>query len=176
MSEVNKIYLLRGNDTPLSVCLRKREGDGDPVPYDLSAAERIRLALVGHGAHVFASGETVSGEDNNIVSGVIPGRALLKGDYDLEVTFRSGGRDKRFAVDDMFEAVDFLSEDADGETEGEGAGIWVNVTVQPEVIEIAGPTGPQGPKGDACLMTVEGTTLVVRAYNAHVEDTTLVFD
>lgn len=39
-----------------------------------------------------------------------------------------------------------------------------------------GETGPQGPKGDACLMTVEGTTLVVRAYNAHVEDTTLVFD
>lgn len=144
MSEVNKIYLLRGNDTPLSVCLRKREGDGDPVPYDLSAAERIRLALVGHGAHVFASGVTVSGEDNNIVSGVIPGRALLKGDYDLEVTFRSGGRDKRFAVEDMFEAVDFLAEDADGETEGEGAGIWVNVTVQPEVIEIAGPTGPRG--------------------------------
>lgn len=144
MSEVNKIYLLRGNDTPLSVCLRKREGDGDPVPYDLSEAERIRLALVGHGAHVFASGVTVSGEDNNIVSGVIPGRALLKGDYDLEVTFRSGGRDKRFAVEDMFEAVDFLAEDADGETEGEGAGIWVNVTVQPEVIEIAGPTGPRG--------------------------------
>ena len=144
MSEVNKIYLLRGNDTPLSVCLRKREGDGDPVPYDLSAAERIRLALVGHGAHVFASGVTVSGEDNNIVSGVIPGRALLKGDYDLEVTFRSGGRDKRFAVEDMFVAVDFLAEDADGETEGEGAGIWVNVTVQPEVIEIAGPTGPRG--------------------------------
>ena len=68
MSEVNKIYLLRGNDTPLSVCLRKREGDGDPVPYDLSAAERIRLALVGHGAHVFASGVIVSGEDNNIAS------------------------------------------------------------------------------------------------------------
>lgn len=144
MSEVNKIYLLRGNDTPLSVCLRKREGDGDPVPYDLSEAERIRLALVGHGAHVFASGVTVSGEDNNIVSGVIPGRALLKGDYDLEVTFRSGGRDKRIAVEDMFEAVDYLAEDADGETEGEGAGIWVNVTVQPEVIEIAGPTGPRG--------------------------------
>lgn len=152
MSEVNKIYLLRGNDTPLSVCLRKREGDGDPVPYDLSAAERIRLALVGHGAHVFASGVTVSGEDNNIASGVIPGRALLPGDYDLEVTFRSGGRDKRFAVEDMFEAVDFLAEDADGETEGEGAGIWVNVTVQPEVIEIAGPTGP---KGDTPVLTAD---------------------
>lgn len=141
---MDKIYLLIGNDTPLSVCLRKSEGEGDPVPYDLSTAKKMRLALVGHGMHVFAVDIAISGEDDNIVSGVIPGRSLLKGDYDLEVTFNLDGRDKRFAINDMFEAVDFLAEDADGETEGEGAGIFVTVTVQPELIEIAGPTGPQG--------------------------------
>ena len=141
---MDKIYLLIGNDTPLAVCLRKSEGEETPVPYDLSTAERMRLALVGHGMHVFAEDIEISGEDNNIISGVIPGRSLLKGDYDLEVTFNLDGRDKRFAVKDMFEAVDFLAEDADGEAEGEGAGIFVTVTVQPELIEISGPTGPQG--------------------------------
>lgn len=143
--ENNKIYLVRGNDTPLSVCVRK--GGASPVPYDLSAAERVRLALVGHGTHVFAVGTGISGEDNNIVSGVIPGRSLLPGDYDLELTFVLDGRDKRFAVEDMFEAVNFLAEDADGTAEGEGDGISITVTVQPEVIEIAGPTGPQGHDG-----------------------------
>lgn len=141
---MDKIYLLIGNDTPLAVCLRKSEGEETPVPYDLSTAERLRLALVGHGMHVFAKDVEVSGDDNNVVSGMIPGRSLLKGDYDLEVTFTLDGRDKRFAVKDMFEAVDFLAEDADGEAEGEGAGIFVTVTVQPELIEISGPAGPQG--------------------------------
>lgn len=141
---MDKIYLLIGNDTPLAVCLRKSEGEGDPVPYDLSTAERMRLALVGHGMHVFAEDIEISGEDNNIISGVILGRSLLKGDYDLEVTFNLDGRDKRFAINDMFEAVDFLAEDQDGTAEGEGAGIFVTITVQPELIEISGPAGPQG--------------------------------
>ena len=136
----DKIYLLRGNDTPMAVCLRYSEGGLEPVPYDLSEAERVRLALVGHGMHIFARDTEVSGTDHNIVSGVIPGRSLLPGDYDLEVTFNLGGRDKRFAVDDMFEAVEFLSEDADNEAEGEGDGIYINVTVQPEEITVAGPT------------------------------------
>lgn len=141
---MDKIYLLIGNDTPLAVCLRKSEGEETPVPYDLSEARHLRLTLVGHGMRVCAKDIEVSGDDNNVVSGMIPGRSLMKGDYDLEVTFTLDGRDKRFAIDDMFEAVDFLAEDADGEAEGEGAGIFVTVTVQPELIEIAGPTGPQG--------------------------------
>ena len=152
----DKIYLLRGNDTPMAVCLRKREGDGDPVPYDLSEAERVRLALVGHGMHIFAKDTEVSGSDHNIVSGVIPGRSLLPGDYDLEVTFNLDGRDKRFAIEAMFVAVDFLAEDADNEAEGEGDGIELTVTVQPEEIEIAGPTGPQGPIGPQGPMGPQG--------------------
>ena len=152
---MDKIYLLIGNDTPLAVCLRKSEGEETPVPYDLSEARHLRLALVGHGMRVFAKDIEVSGEDDNVVSGMIPGRSLLKGDYDLEVTFNLDGRDKRFAVKDMFEAVDFLAEDADGEAEGEGAGIFVTVTVQPELIEISGPTGPQGPKGDTPVLSAD---------------------
>lgn len=68
-TEVKTIIKIETGESEVTIGgLRKREGDGDPVPYDLSAAERIRLALVGHGAHVFASGVIVSGEDNNIAS------------------------------------------------------------------------------------------------------------
>lgn len=141
MANSKRIYLIQGNDTDMSVCLRK--GGDTPLPYDLTGASRIGLALTGHGLSFFARDIEVSGEDNNIISGLLAGD-LLVGEYGLEVSFTLDGKAKRFRVPQVFEVVTYLSEDQDGTAEGEGDGISITVTVQPEVIEIAGPTGPQG--------------------------------
>ena len=144
MANSERIYLIQGNDTDMSVCLRK--GGDTPLPYDLTGASRIGLALTGHGLSFFARDIEVSGEDNNIISGLLAGD-LLVGEYGLEVSFTLDGKAKRFRVPQVFEVVTYLSEDQDGTAEGEGDGISITVTVQPESIEIAGPTGPQGPQG-----------------------------
>lgn len=144
MANSERIYLIQGNDTDMSVCLRK--GGDTPLPYDLTGASRIGLALTGHGLSFFARDIVVSGEDNNIISGLLAGD-LLVGEYGLEVSFTLDGKAKRFRVPQVFEVVSYLSEDQDGTAEGEGDGISITVTVQPEVIEIAGPTGPQGHDG-----------------------------
>lgn len=144
MANSERIYLIQGNDTDMSVCLRK--GGDTPLPYDLTGASRIGLALTGHGLSFFARDIVVSGEDNNIISGLLAGD-LLVGEYGLEVSFTLDGKAKRFRVPQVFEVVTYLSEDADGTAEGEGDGISITVTVQPEIIEIAGPTGPQGHDG-----------------------------
>ena len=141
MANSERIYLIQGNDTDMSVCLRK--GGDTPLPYDLTGASRIGLALTGHGLSFFARDIEVSGEDNNIISGLLAGD-LLVGEYGLEVSFTLDGKAKRFRVPQVFEVVTYLSEDQDGTAEGEGDGISITVTVQPELIEISGPTGPRG--------------------------------
>ena len=86
MANSERIYLIQGNDTDMSVCLRK--GGDTPLPYDLTGASRIGLALTGHGLSFFARDIVVSGEDNNIISGLLAGD-LLVGEYGLE-PIRSG--------------------------------------------------------------------------------------
>ena len=115
------IYLVRGNDFQMSVALAKKVGDIS-TPYELTNATRLRLALVGHGMHVFAEDVEVSPLSSNTITGTIPGRALLLGRYGLEITFRDGGKDKRFFVDNMFEVVEAIVDDSDDTAEGEGGG------------------------------------------------------
>lgn len=139
------IYLVRGNDTPLIVALGLKD-DNSTIPYDLTDVDRLRLSLVGHGMHVFAKDVAVR-PSANTVQGIIPGRALLNGDYGLEVTFVKDGKDKRFYVDTdgegnpLFVVVNRIESDADDEAEGEGGGVEVTITIQPEVINFAGETG-----------------------------------
>lgn len=164
MSEVNKIYLVRGNDSDMSVCIQRREGSGEPVPYDLSGAEDVRLSLTGHGIHVFAKNVSVTGASSNIITGRMTGRMLL-GFYDLEVTFTLGGMAKRFSVPDLVEVVDHLEDDSDGEAEGEGDGIVVTLTIQPEIIEVAGITRDELNAGLALKVDkVEGKGLSTEDY------------
>lgn len=134
------IYLVRGNDFQMSVALAKKVGDIS-TPYELTNATRLRLALVGHGMHVFAEDVEVSPLSSNTVTGIIPGRALLLGRYGLEITFRDGGKDKRFFVDNMFEVVEAIVDDSDDTAEGEGGGVEVSITVQPEDIDFSGAMG-----------------------------------
>ena len=134
------IYIVRGNDFNIKVALAKKVDD-TTVPYELTNVTRLRLALVGHGMHVFAEDVEVSPLSSNTVVGMIPGRALLLGTYGLEITFRDNGKDKRFFVDNMFEVVNEMVDDSDDEAEGEGGGIEVTITVQPEDIDFAGETG-----------------------------------
>ena len=133
------LKLVRGNDSDMSVCIQRREGSGEPVPYDLSGAEDVRLSLTGHGIHVFATNVSVTGASSNIITGRMTGRMLL-GVYDLEVTFTLGGMAKRFSIPDLAEVVDHLEDDSDGVAEGEGDGIVVTLIIQPEIIEVAGIT------------------------------------
>lgn len=133
------LKLVRGNDSDMSVCIQRREGSGEPVPYDLSGAEDVRLSLTGHGIHVFAKNVSVTGASSNIITGRMTGRMLL-GVYDLEVTFTLGGMAKRFSIPDLAEVVDHLEDDSDGVAEGEGDGIVVTLIIQPEIIEVAGIT------------------------------------
>ena len=134
------IYIVRGNDFNIKAALAKKVDD-TTVPYELTNVTRLRLALVGHGMHVFAEDVEVSPLSSNTVVGMIPGRALLLGIYGLEITFRDNGKDKRFFVDNMFEAVNEMVDDSDDEAEGEGGGIEVTITIQPEDIDFAGETG-----------------------------------
>ena len=89
------IYLVRGNDIPLAVAIGYKQGE-IIVPYNLTTATKLRLSLVGHGMHVFATDVEVSPTNTNKVTGTIPGRALLNGDYGLEVAFVLDGKNKRF--------------------------------------------------------------------------------
>ena len=141
------IYIVRGNDFNIKVALAKKVDD-TTVPYELTNVTRLRLALVGHGMHVFAEDVEVSPMSSNTVVGMIPGGALLLGTYGLEITFRDNGKDKRFFVDNMFEAVNELIDDSDDEAEGEGGGIEVTITIQPEDIDFAGETGTAAGFGD----------------------------
>ena len=125
----------------MAVALAKKVGDDTTIPYELTNATRLRLALVGQGTHVFAEDVQVSPLSSNTVTGMILGRDLLLGSYGLEVTFRDNGKDKRFFVDNMFTVVNELVEDSDDEAEGEGGGIEVTITVQPEDIDFSGAMG-----------------------------------
>ena len=139
-----KIYLIRGNDTDMTVRLGLKEQE-TTTPYDLTGAEHVRLSIVGQGKHHFAENvEIGTGADSNSLTGKLLGRPLLLGLYDLEVAFTLDGYDKRFLSKGLVEVVDAIEDDADGEAEGEGAGIVVTLTIQPELIEISGPAGPQG--------------------------------
>ena len=134
------IYLVIGNDFDMQVALQKTVEDVT-TPYDLTNATKLRLALIGRGKYVFAYDVEVSPLSSNTLIGTMPGRELLKGSYGLEVTFNDGGKDKRFFVDDMFTAVNEIVEDSDDEAEGEGGGIEVTITVEPEVIDFSGQMG-----------------------------------
>lgn len=147
------IYLVRGNDFDMSVALSMRDPQtAEATPIDLTGASRLRLALVGHGMHIFAEDVAVRSDSANTVEGTIPGRALLLGDYGLEVTFRLNGKDKRFFVEKdaegnpMFTVVDRIESDSDdtAEGEGEGGGIAIELTIQPENIDFSGAQGPAG--------------------------------
>lgn len=146
------IYLVRGNDTPLVVALGLKQGELI-VPYDLTEVEKLRLSLVQTGVHVFAKDVAVR-PSANTVTGVIPGRTLLLGAYGLEVSFKKDGQDKRFYVEtdgegnSLFVVVDRIEDDADDTAEGEGGGVSINITVQPEVIDFAGETGTAAGFGD----------------------------
>lgn len=117
------------------------------VPYNLTTATKLRLSLVGPGMHVFATDVEVSPTNTNKVTGTIPGRALLNGDYGLEVAFVLDGKNKRFYAEKdsqgnpLFVVVERIENDADDTAEGEGGGIALTLTIQPEVIDFAGETG-----------------------------------
>ena len=140
------IYLVRGNDIPLAVAIGYKQGE-IIVPYNLTTATKLRLSLVGHGMHVFATDVEVSPTNTNKVTGTIPGRALLNGDYGLEIAFVLDGKDKRFYAEKdgqgnpLFVVVERIENDADDTAEGEGGGIALTLTIQPEVIDFAGETG-----------------------------------
>ena len=158
------LKLVRGNDSDMSVCIQRREGSGEPVPYDLSGAEDVRLSLTGHGIHVFATNVSVTGASSNIITGRMTGRMLL-GVYDLEVTFTLGGMAKRFSIPDLAEVVDHLEDDSDGVAEGEGDGIVVTLIIQPEIIEVAGITRDELNAGLALKVDkVEGKGLSTEDY------------
>lgn len=140
------IYLVRGNDIPLAVAIGYKQGELI-VPYNLTTATKLRLSLVGHGMHVFATDVEVSPTNTNKVTGTIPGRALLNGEYGLEIAFVLDGKDKRFYAEKdgqgnpLFVVVERIENDADDTAEGEGGGIALTLTIQPEVIDFAGETG-----------------------------------
>ena len=160
------LKLVRGNDSDMSVCIQRREGSGEPVPYDLSGAEDVRLSLTGHGIHVFATNVSVTGASSNIITGRMTGRMLL-GVYDLEVTFTLGGMAKRFSIPDLAEVVDHLEDDSDGVAEGEGDGIVVTLIIQPEIIEVAGITRDELNAGLALKVDkVEGKGLSTEDYTS----------
>ena len=69
------IIIPKGNDFPLTASLSRKDGSVVSV-YDLDEATNIRLALVGHGMHVFARDVETSG---NTVTGILPGNSLLVG-------------------------------------------------------------------------------------------------
>lgn len=145
------IYLVKGNDFDMSVSLSTRDPETKvDTPIDLTGATKLRLALVGHGMHVFAEDVKVRDNSANTVQGMIPGRSLLDGDYALEVTFRKDDKDKRFYVETdaegqpLFVAVDRIESDSDDQAEGEGGGIALSITVQPETIDFSGAQGPAG--------------------------------
>ncbi len=145
------IYIVRGNDFDMSVALSTRDPETSiATPIDLTGASRLRLALAGHGMHVFAEDVLVRSDSANTVEGTIPGRALLLGNYGLEVTFRLNGKDKRFFVEKdaegnpMFTVVDRIESDSDETAEGEGGGIAIELTIQPENIDFSGAQGPAG--------------------------------
>lgn len=147
------IYLVRGNDIPLAVAIGYKQGE-IIVPYNLTTATKLRLSLVGHGMHVFAIDVEVSPTNTNKVTGTIPGRELLNGEYGLEIAFVLDGKDKRFFAEKdaqgnpLFVVVERIENDADDTAEGEGGGIALTLTIQPEVIDFAGETGTAAGFGD----------------------------
>lgn len=134
---MNSIKIIRGNDTDLIARIRRKEGDVTS-PYDLTGAGKIRVAVVGQGAHIFAKDVTV---DGNALSFRLPGKPLHLGKHTLEITFTLDGYDKRIAGRDMVEVVESLVDSTEMTAIEEGAAIEFTLTVTPEVIDLGGFSG-----------------------------------